>query len=100
MNQNNFKILEGICCVCGHQLNDHLDESNGWRCHSLGQDYYQCECWLRKDRTNNEGIDYYDHIKRKFQFLKESNIDLTTKENQELFLNKREIDYFNKLKEI
>lgn len=100
MNQYNSDELEGICCVCGHRLSNHLDEGNGWRCHSLGPDYYQCECWLRRDRTDNEGIEYYDYIKRKFQYLKESNINLTVKENQDMFLNEKEIQYFRNVREI
>ena len=39
---------EAVCCVCGHHLGTHIDEGDGWRCHSLGEDGYQCECYLRK----------------------------------------------------
>lgn len=41
---------DSVCCVCGHELALHIDEDDGWRCHSLASDGYQCECWLRKDR--------------------------------------------------
>jgi len=45
-----MKDLDKICCVCGHELDMHIDEDDGWRCHSLAGDGYQCECWLRKGR--------------------------------------------------
>ncbi len=51
-----------ICCVCSHKLPIHLDEGSGWRCHALGQDGYQCECWLRKERFAS--IKGYDLNKR------------------------------------
>lgn len=62
-------IPDGICCVCGHKLSDHVDEGDIWRCHSLGQDLYQCECVLRKDRAAfiieaANAISYYD-LKRR-----------------------------------
>ena len=41
---------EQTCCVCGHTLGIHIDEGEGWRCHALAGDGYQCECWLRKGR--------------------------------------------------
>jgi len=53
------KIPKGICVCCGHKLDHHIDERDGWRCHSLGSDFYQCECFLRKGRYDN-GIDGYD----------------------------------------
>lgn len=49
--------LEGRCCVCGHLLSHHIDETNGWRCHSLGPDFYQCECFLRKKYDDIRGYD-------------------------------------------
>lgn len=52
-------VEEKVCCVCGHKLASHIDEGDGWRCHSLGSDGYQCECFLRKDRTSEEGINFY-----------------------------------------
>lgn len=53
-----------ICCVCGHSLDSHVDEGDGWRCHSIATaDSYQCECWLRKDRAENK-IEYYDVERR------------------------------------
>jgi hypothetical protein len=45
------------CCICEHDLCNHIDEGTGWRCHALGQDAYQCECFLRKERGY---ISYYD----------------------------------------
>ena len=44
---------DNVCCVCGHVLDMHIDEGNGWRCHSLAGDGYQCECWLRKRRNKS-----------------------------------------------
>lgn len=52
------KIPDNICCCCGHKLGNHVDERDGWRCHSLGQDFYQCECYLRKNRYDS--ISGYD----------------------------------------
>jgi len=51
------KDLDKICCVCGHELGMHIDEGDGWRCHSIAADGYQCECWLRKGRY--DGIEGY-----------------------------------------
>jgi len=52
-----------ICCVCSHELSIHFDEVTGWRCHALGQDGYQCECWLRKERyASIEGYDLFTRI--------------------------------------
>lgn len=65
-------IEKGICCVCGHKLSSHIDEDNGWRCHSLGPDAYQCECFLRKDRAGKEGINYYDLKIRTAKMVEES----------------------------
>lgn len=61
---------EEICCLCIHKLSSHIDEGDGWRCHSLGQDAFQCECFLRKDRAENN-IQYYNLKKRKNEMLKE-----------------------------
>ena len=56
---------KGVCCVCGHRLSDHVDEDVVWRCHALSPlDGYQCECVLRKDRAEDEGISYYNLEKR------------------------------------
>lgn len=52
-------IEPGICCVCGHDLDFHIDEGDGWRCHSLGDDWFQCECWLRKDEIADTKL-FYD----------------------------------------
>jgi len=54
----------GICCVCGHRLDEHVDEGDAWRCHSLGPDAYQCECALRQVKAGDEGLGYYDLGKR------------------------------------
>ena len=54
-----LKIPGNTCTVCGHKLDNHVDERDGWRCHSIGQDFYQCECYLRKGRYD-EGIEGYD----------------------------------------
>lgn len=69
-------MSESICCVCGHKLANHLDEGRVWRCHSLGQDAYQCECALRKGRFHfgEDTIDFYDlqkRIDKKCQEIKE-----------------------------
>lgn len=74
------EIPDEICCVCGHKLGNHVDEGSIWRCHSLGQDFYQCECALIKDKSKPlEGksphirigeptISYYD-LKRRLKKL-------------------------------
>lgn len=66
-------IPEGVCCVCGHRLGAHLFEKgvyngerikdDGWRCHSLCVDGYQCECFLRKF-DEDEKLEDYDLKKR------------------------------------
>lgn len=56
-------MMGNICCVCGHPLEDHIDEGDGWRCHCLGPDTNQCECYLRKDRAEGD-IRYYDLDRR------------------------------------
>ena len=63
------KIPDELCCVCGHELGNHIDEGDVWRCHSLGQDFYQCECVLRKDKSFldlDNDINYYD-LKRRIK---------------------------------
>lgn len=55
--------LKGRCCVCGHDLDRHLDEGTHWRCYSIGRDYFQCECNLSKQRADNN-VNYYDTQKR------------------------------------
>lgn len=64
-----------VCCACHHKLSSHIDEGDGWRCHSLGQDALQCECFLRKDRTEQDGISFYDLKKRKTAMLKELGVE-------------------------
>jgi len=87
--------LEGICCVCGHKLHNHIDESNGWRCHSIGHDWYQCECWLRKDRADGDR-NYYDCITRKFRLLQEEGVDLSGERVKNIFLDANEQLYYEK----
>ncbi|MBC8503667.1 MAG: hypothetical protein H8D34_02350 [Chloroflexi bacterium] len=58
-----------ICCVCGHELDMHINEEGGWRCHSLAGDGYQCECWLRKRR--NKSIQDYSLGKRTREHIAE-----------------------------
>jgi hypothetical protein len=65
------KYVDNICCCCGHSLDHHVDEGTGWRCHSLGRDFYQCECFLRKDRYE-DGIKGYDLQKRIDSYEKET----------------------------
>lgn len=63
---------KNICCVCHHSLDTHIDEGDIWRCHSLGTDAYQCECSLRKKRSEND-ISYYDlslRVKEQLEELK------------------------------
>jgi len=60
---------EEICCVCGHKLSVHIDEGEGWRCHSLGSDGFQCECFLRKDRAEGN-MEYYELSRRIEEFKK------------------------------
>lgn len=72
------KIIEkgkNVCCVCNHDLDYHIDENDFWRCHCLGSDGWQCECTLRKDRSENN-ISYYDLERRvKKQIEELSQID-------------------------
>ena len=63
------EIPEGVCCCCGHKLSTHIDEGDGFRCHSLGQDCFQCECFLRKGRYAS--IEGYDLKKRLRRYIKE-----------------------------
>lgn len=64
-------VKKDTCCVCNHSLDNHIDEGDGWRCHSLGQSGMQCECYLRKDRTQSEGKKYYDLYRRLKEYFKE-----------------------------
>ena len=61
----------GVCCVCFHDLSHHIDEGEGWRCHWLGRDGYQCECYLRKDKDIS--IKTYDLKARIEEHRKELN---------------------------
>lgn len=63
-------VEEDICCVCGHPLSMHIDEGDGWRCHALGPDGYQCECFLRKGKAKGD-ISYYSLERRVEEFKKE-----------------------------
>ena len=57
-----------ICCVCGHPLELHVEESRDvwfgsaisawWRCHHLAPDGYQCECRLLKWADGSKLSDY------------------------------------------
>lgn len=58
-----MNVPDGICCVCGDKLSSHIDEGDGWRCHSISVDGCQCECYLRKGRAQGD-INYYDLKKR------------------------------------
>lgn len=65
-----------VCCVCGHGLSAHLDEGDGWRCHSLGPDGFQCECYLRKGRGEIEELligdkNFYSLARRVAEMKKE-----------------------------
>lgn len=68
---NPGKKYKGTCVVCGHKLNSHIDENEIWRCHSLGVDGFQCECALRKSRTIDNKIEYFDTYMRFEQMLNE-----------------------------
>jgi len=59
-----------FCCVCGHGLPAHIDEGCGWRCHSLGPDGFQCECYLRKIRGEG-GKNFYSLARRVAEMKKE-----------------------------
>jgi hypothetical protein len=71
-------MAETVCCVCGHLLCAHIDESRPgdevilgwWRCHSLARDGLQCECRLLQW---NEGtkIEEYDVDLRRERLLEE-----------------------------
>lgn len=63
---------QSICCVCKHSLDSHISEEKVWRCHQLGEDCFQCECVLRKDRAKNK-ISYYDFNLRIKEFNKQIN---------------------------
>lgn len=43
-----FSLLH--CCICRHAIVNHVKETikgrQFYRCHSLGPDYFQCECRL------------------------------------------------------
>lgn len=74
---------EDTCCVCGHLLKSHLIEKGGWRCHTLGPDAYQCECFLRIGRYD-EGLEGYGLEKRVKQHRLELEQD---RKNMEAILN-------------
>lgn len=72
----------GTCCVCGHELRHHKEESYlhpklsgpipipGWRCHALGPSGFQCECWLRLQKAR-PNLEYYDVARKSQKFLRE-----------------------------
>jgi len=85
LTQIDNDVPNGICCCCGHTLNSHIDENEGWRCHSLAQDFYQCECYLRKNKGLNidhDKIGNYDLKKRIKRYLKEENLTVRGAENR------------------
>ena len=60
------------CVVCGHKLSVHIDEGDGWRCHSFGPDLSQCECFLRKNRDFFDvDLEFYSLEKRVEEMKKE-----------------------------
>ena len=67
-----MELKEGICCLCKHPLSSHINETykDGWRCHVLSDDLYQCECFLRKGIWKFD-ISYYDLKKRIKQHKRE-----------------------------
>lgn len=69
MEEENEDIDENVCVSCGHKLSMHIDEGDGWRCHSLGPDLHQCECYLRKNRAEGD-ISFYD-LKERVKEMKE-----------------------------
>ncbi len=69
MGEENEDIDENVCVLCGHKLSMHIDEGDGWRCHSLGPDFHQCECYLRKNRAEGD-ISFYD-LKERVKEMKE-----------------------------
>ncbi len=87
-----FKELVQICCICGHRLDEHIEEEKWWRCHSLSLDYYQCECRLLKALCKSK--EEYNYIKRKFECIDELNIELDSELFPTLFLNKNEEFYY------
>ena len=81
--QKFIEFGKNICCVCHHDLDVHIDEKDVWRCHSLGADGYQCECALRKNRTDDnisdDNISYYDLAKRSKKQLEELEVEVKVK---------------------
>lgn len=67
------KAVDPCCCVCGHPLKMHLfekgEQGDGWRCHCIGMDCFQCECHLRK-RTKQQDLNYYNLQDRIADFQK------------------------------
>lgn len=60
------------CCVCRHALDNHVNEGDGWRCHSIAPDFYQCECFLRKTEFN-KNKQTYNHMVRIKAYMRELN---------------------------
>jgi hypothetical protein len=70
--------MEEICCVCGHPLKWHIEETREgwfgsaidawWRCHCLAPDAWQCECrlikWHKQESYTESKLDDYDVDKR------------------------------------
>lgn len=71
--EKKFYLKRKVCCVCLHDLSDHIDEVKGYRCHSLGTDGFQCECFLRKDRYDS--IEGFQLDKRISQMIEELDLN-------------------------
>ena len=76
-------MKDRVCIVCGHSLRSHIDEGGGWRCHALGSDAYQCECFLRRGRAKGE-ISYYDWLKRVKKSEKELEQEMLEYDRQDM----------------
>lgn len=73
--KNIIEFGAGKCCVCHHDLDTHIDEGNFWRCHSLGVDFYQCECILSKHKAKDD-ISFFDLAKRAREQMEDSAIEI------------------------
>ena len=73
MRKEKLNEKDETCVVCGHPLSCHIDEGDGWRCHCLGADLSQCECYLRKyrDLLGEVDITYYSLERRVEEMKKE-----------------------------
>lgn len=74
-----------ICCVCGHPLEAHVEETRevwfgpaikSWhRCHCMGPDGFQCECRLINWADSANGKSEYDVDKRVAELRKQEGWD-------------------------